>query len=688
MEDAAVAQAWRGTIRTRLLIAGVCFGVWAAAIEARLVYLQVFQHDTQVARATEQRNRTVALPGRRGVIVDRHGRTLAMSVSAETVYAVPKAIASGGRTVEQTMAVLCQALEGCGPAELETMVQRVRRTKKHLVYLKRQLTPDDTRRVLALIRREGKAKPVLTGINLLTEARRVYPNRELAAHVLGYVGTENRGLAGIEASYDSRIRGEDGELFTEIDAKGDSYNRVEKLPTAGVTVALTIDAQIQHIAERELQAAVAAHNAVGGSVIVMDPYTGAVLALANAPTFNPNAYSEAPTEARRNRSVQEIYEPGSTFKIVTASAALEEKAFALDEPIDVSAGLIRVASRTITDVHPYGQLSFADVIVKSSNVGAIKVGNRLGPERLGRYVRRFGFGERLCPDLPGESAGRLSPFGGWSAGTLASVSMGYEIGVTPMQVAAAFSAVANGGRLVQPHVVRELRMPGRRTFVEPRELRRSIDAPTVADLTAIMEQVVARGTAGAAAVPGFTAAGKTGTAAKIVNGRYSKTDYHASFAGFVPSTRPVLTVLVVIDTPRGPGYPTHHKYYGGEIAAPVFGRVAEQALRYLGVAPTVNAAPPVLIADMPVSGVVAPVSGRMGGMPAVIATGEAVVPDLRGLSARDAVGVLARLGLTVQVTGSGHVVDQWPAPGSPFEPRGSCVLRLARVAVAATGTSP
>lgn len=671
MDDVVAAQAWRTTLRRRIVQTAVLFAVWAAAIEARLVFLQVHEFDTLTARAAMQRKRTVDVPARRGGIVDRDGRMLALSVDAESAYAVPSEI----RTPEATAAALCKALDACGPKEQDALLQRLRqnaKSKKQFMYVKRQLTPDETRRVLSL---------KLPGVNLTTESRRFYPNRELAAHVLGYVGVDNKGLGGIEATYDSRIRGREGTLLVEIDAHRRPYGRVERPPTTGATVELTIDTHLQYIAERELQTAVDHRRAAGGTVIIMDPRNGEVLAMANAPTFNPNAYREFDPNHRRNRGVQEIYEPGSTFKLLTASAAMAEGVFRPDEPIDVSEGSIRIASREVRDIGHHGILSFTDVMVKSSNVGAIKIGSRLGAERLGRYVRRFGFGTRLCPDLPGESAGMLADPASWSASALASISMGYEIGVTPMQMGAAVSSVANGGSLVQPRLVRALHRGGQRIRVEPVELRRTIDAETVADLTTIMEQVVERGTGKLAQVPGFTVAGKTGTAAKIVGGRYSKTDYHASFVGFVPSRHPVLAIIVVIDTPRG------QQYYGGEVAAPVFARVAERALRQLGIPPTVEAPPPVLVALNPpldpstgavhtaVARVVDP--GPAAFVPAASA-GRAVIPELRGLSAREAVRRLARLGLAARVSGDGVVADQEPPAGTPIDERGTCVLRLAR----------
>ncbi len=292
--------------------------------------------------------------------------------------------------------------------------------------------------------------------------------------------------------------------------------------------------------------------------------SGEILALANWPTFNPNAFSRSDKEPRRNRAVQDLYEPGSTFKVVTASAALEEGVMHLDEKIDCAPGHISFGSRVISDVHRYGVLSFTDVIVKSSNVGAIKVGLKLGPERLSRYVSRFGFGQTTSPDFRGENPGIVWSPTSLDSSALASVSMGYQVGVTPLQMAAAVSSVANGGTLYEPHIVRALVKDGRRTEVAPKAVRRTITERTAAELTAVMEAVVERGTATAAKIEGYTIAGKTGTAAKIVDGRYSQSDYNASFVGFLPSRKPELTIIVVIDSPRAKGY------YGGVVCCANF----------------------------------------------------------------------------------------------------------------------
>jgi cell division protein FtsI (penicillin-binding protein 3) len=416
----------------------------------------------------------------------------------------------------------------------------------------------------------------------------------------------------------------------------------------------------------------------GGAAVVMDPNSGEILALANWPSFNPNAYRDSQPEAQRNRAVQDLYEPGSTFKIVTASAAFEERVVDPEDQIDVSAGNIRFGARVIDDDHNYGVLSFTDVLVRSSNVGAIKVGLQLGPERLGLYMKRFGFGRRTSRDFPGESAGIVWDPARLTDSALASVSMGYQVGVTPLQMAAAVSSIANGGELFEPRIVRAVIADGTRTPVPHRVVRRTVSADTAATLTGIMEEVVSRGTGQQAQVPGFTAAGKTGTAQKVVDGRYSHSDYNASFVGFIPSRNPAFVIVVVVDSPHGP-----NAYYGGSVAAPIFQRIADAALRHQGIPPSINPAPPVLVARRRDESREQPTSGPAE-LPAIVTlvgtaagTG-ALFPDLRGLGARDALRILARLGLTARVVGAGVVVEQEPAAGGPI-PRGSvATLRLGR----------
>jgi cell division protein FtsI/penicillin-binding protein 2 len=654
------ATDWRKTLRRRARIAVALLGVWACGIEARLVHLQITQYADLVVRAERQQMRTIALPAKRGDILDRSGHVLATSVDADSIYAVPSEISNP----DETIAKLCGALGDCSPKEQEALGDRLRR-QRNFAYVRRQVSPDKAEQVAALH---------LEGVGFFKESRRFYPNRELAAHLLGYVGVDNAGLSGLESAYDSQIRGKPGTVLVHTDARRQAFSRFERPPTTGSTVELTVDEYLQHVAERELHVAVIEHRAAGGTAIILNPHTGEVLALANEPTFNPNAYRESQEIERRNRGVQDLYEPGSTFKVVTASAAIEEHVMSVDAPIDVSGGQIRIGPRIVRDTHPYGVLSFTDVIVKSSNVGAIKIGLRVGADRLSDYVQRFGFGHPVSRDFPGESPGIVWDRAQWTESALASVSMGYQVGVTPLQMAAAVSAVANGGEYVEPRVIRAIYRDNRRYGIQPKIVRRTISADTAATLTSIMEGVVERGTATAARIPGYTIAGKTGTSAKLVGGRYSKSDYNASFVGFIPSRNPAVTILVVIDSPRG------GQYYGGSVSAPVFKRIAEATLQHLGIGPTLNPAPPVLVArssDASALLTLAPVPSDP--VISLVADGRTeTVPDVRRLSGRAAVHALATLGLIARVEGNGFVVSQDPAAGAPLEMGGVCRLVLDR----------
>ena len=659
---------WRTTVRSRLLVGACLLGVWTVSIEARLIYLQVFEHADMVARAARQRENTLDAPARRGDIVDRNGRVVAYSVDADSIFADPSEIDDPG----DAAARLCRALTDCDAAERQTIEKSLRR-KGQFAYVARKVTPDEEQRVRAL---------GLKGIGVIKESRRFYPKRELMAHVVGYVGTDNAGLGGLESAFDSQIRGQAGKIIIQRDARRSVLtSHVKSEATAGVTLELTLDQYLQNIAERELQTGVAENHAAGGCAVIMDPHTGEILALANYPVFNPNVYSRFSDLERRNRCIQDLYEPGSTFKIVTAGAALEEGIMSPDDPIDVSAGLIRFGSRVIDDMHRYGVLTFTDVIVKSSNVGAIKIGLKLGPERLGKYVSRFGFGQTLLPDFKGENPGIVWNPAKLDPSALASVSMGYQVGVTPVQMASAVSSVANGGTLFEPRVVRAKIKDGRREEIGHKMLRRTVSEHTAAQLTAIMEGVVEEGTAKSARIPGYTIAGKTGTAHKLVDGRYSPSEYNASFVGFIPSRNPALTIIVLIDSPHGNGYT------GGAVAAPIFKRIAEASMRHLGIGPTVNAPPPVLVASHEAdSEAIAArrIKAQVDVAPAVESAANGMMPDLRGLSAREALRALTQVGLTARLDGAGFVVEQSPAAGNPLIPGVACTLKLGRHAPALT----
>jgi cell division protein FtsI (penicillin-binding protein 3) len=651
------------TLTRRLLLVAAGLLAWTAAIEARLIYLQVVRHADLAELATRQQWSAVDAPAKRGEIVDRRGHVLALSVDADTVYAVP----SGIRDPDATSAALCGALTDCTPAERRALSQRLR-NGRDFAYVRRQISPDDVARVAALD---------LENVGFIKESRRYYPNRSLASHLLGYVGVDNVGLGGIEATYDSLVRGRNGTVLIQKDARRRAVSRVERPATTGASLELTIDEYLQHVTERELARGVQWSGAAGGSAVLLDPNTGEILALANDPTFNPNAFKEASRDSRRNRAVQDLYEPGSTFKIVTAGAAFDTGAITPGTQVDARGGVIRFGTRTIHDTHDYGVLSFEDAIVKSSNVGAIKVALQLGPQTVGSYVRRFGFGRPSSPDFRGQSSGIVWDPAKLDESALASVAMGYQVGVTALQMAAAVASIANGGDLIAPRAIRAVIRDGVRTPVPRRVIGRTVSAATAGRLTAIMESVVTSGTGTAAQVPGYTVAGKTGTASKIVNGSYSRSQYNVSFVGFVPSRKPVLAIVVVVDSPQAVSA------FGGIVAAPIFQRISASAMRHLGVSPSVDAPAPVIVEPpgetpsvqpasiprpVPPAGAVSDDGGHPGGG----------FPDLTGWSAGDAVRMVTRLGLAVHVHGTGVVVGQRPAAGQSLDSSDAATLWLGR----------
>jgi cell division protein FtsI (penicillin-binding protein 3) len=673
MAERSEPRSWRQAAGPRLLIVGVLLSVWVLAVFAMLVHLQIVRHGDFVAQATRQQTSIEPEPAQRGDIIDRHGKPLAYTVYEDTVCAEPIRI----KDARQTVARLCEALGDCAPGERARLEQALGRTADKFEFVRHCVSEEQARRVAAL---------KLTGIFLQKEPHRYYPNKPLAANVLGFVGGDNVGQAGLEARYEPDLRGRPGRILVYKDGSkqgGKPYARVGAPPVPGATFETTIDANLQHIVERELGAGVKENRALGGCAVVMVPSTGEILGMASYPTFDPNEFRSASDEQRRNRCVQDLYEPGSTFKIVTGSAALEEKVMRPTDLIDTGNGTITIgAARVIREAqgHQYGTLSFEDVIVKSSNIGAVRIGQRLGSSLLGKYVERFGFGRRLSPDFRGaENAGIVWRPSQWTESALASVSMGYQIGVTPLQMVTAASTVANGGEFVQPRVVGAIIRGDRRLRVPPKVLGRVTSPETAAEMTSIMEGVVERGTATAAKLEDFTVAGKTGTANKNLDGHYLEHDYNVSFVGFAPSRQPALAILVVIDTPRGPNRP-----FGGTVAAPIFHRIANEALRYLAVPPTINPVPPVLRArseaDSPPAArpVSAPVTIVPASLP--VPAGQIALPELRGLSGREALRILTRLGIAPRVAGDGIVIDQDPLPGSLIEPGGACRLVLGRPA--------
>jgi cell division protein FtsI/penicillin-binding protein 2 len=653
-------RGWRVQYRRRLLTMCAVLALWTAGIEARLTFLQVIRHEAYLAKATKQQSDEEPLAAKRAEIVDRNGEVFAYSVDADSVVVNPRQV----RDANGSAKALCDAFGDCTAKDLADLTARLKK-KTAFEYLRRGVAPT----VAAAVMELG-----LPGVRLESEPKRYYPKRELAAQVVGFVNRDNQGIGGVELAFDKDIAGKPGRAIRLNDGHQRSVDQLMLVePTAGATVELTIDQTIQHIVERELKAGVEAQNAVSGTAVVMDPMTGEVLALASYPTFNPNSPGAVSPEQRRNRAIEDIYEPGSTFKIVTAAAAIEEGLYTTTDLIDTSPGVITVSKgRVVPDTHPHGLISFEDVIVLSSNVGAIKAGWRIGAERLNRYVHRFGFGEILSKDFKGATRGIVWKPEDLDSGALASVSMGYQIGVTPLQMVNAASAVANGGTLYQPHIVRAIIRNGRREAIAPVPVRTAISKSTAATLTTIMEAVVERGTGTAAKLDGYQVAGKTGTAKKNVDGRYVDGAYTGSFVGFVPSRRPALAILVAIDEPRnGP-------YYGGTVAAPVFQKIASAALRHLAVPRTINPIAPVVIANdatlvarsVPVQPAVQPAALSIDGQP--------VMPSVIGLSAREAMRILSKAKLSLDMRGDGVVVSQSPEPGMPIAPGDVSVIQLER----------
>src|ERR1700682_3872855 len=552
------------SVRRTLFVAAIIV-VWMLAISAKLVYLQVSQRDSLTERARKQQQGAIETDAQRGQLVDREGHSLPLSVQTESIFVAPAEL----EDVECTAQLLAGTLE-LDKTKLARQLGEARGKASQFVWIARRLDADKANKVLALH---------LPGVHSRQEPKRFYPNGSLAAHVLGFVGLDNAGLAGIEQSYNQKISGDAGKLFLEKDSGGRSYESFEVASKPGQDVVLTLNEMVQYRAEQAVAAAVAQSHAKSGTAIVLDPSTGEILALANAPPFDPNSPGSATAEARANGALQNIYEPGSTFKIVAYSAAIDKGLAKPDDKIDCQMGSITVAGRVIHDHHPFGVLTVAEALAKSSNVGAIKLGLKVGDKSMYDFIQRFGFGSRTGVELPGETPGIVRPVGRWQASSIGSISMGQEVGVTPLQMAAAFATVANSGVRVAPHLVREIRSVGGAVIQRSNpEQRRVISAETANQLKGMLEGVTFRGTAKNAQLDGYSAAGKTGTAQKIdprTKG-YSKSKYVASFVGFAPVEHPAVVIIVVIDEPAG----SHH---GGDVAAPVFREIAEQILPNLDI---------------------------------------------------------------------------------------------------------
>src|SRR2546421_7229043 len=554
----------------RALFIAIGLVIWMLAIGARLVQLQVNQHEELASRARSQQVGAIETSPSRGQLLDRQGRELARSIDTESFFADPREILNTDNAARRIAAVT-----GQDRTELAGRLSEAKETNKKFIWIVRRLDIQSASKLDQLN---------LDGIYSRKEPKRYYPNDSLAAHVLGFVGTDEIGLSGVEQYYNEKIRGEGGKVFLERDRDQRAFESYEVQPHPGQTVVLTIDQTIQYRTEQALPAAVDRAHAKSGAAIVMDPRTGEILALANAPTFDPNQPAANSAEARANGALQNIYEPGSTFKIVAYSAAIEKGLVKPDDKIDCQMGQITVAGRLIHDGHPYGVLTVADALAKSSNVGAIKLGLLVGNESMYEYMKRLGFGSRTGIDLAGESPGILRTLSRWQPSSIGSLAIGQEVGVTPLQMATAYSVLADGGTLVKPHLLRELRAPdGTVLFQAKPETRPALKPETTEALRGMFEGVTLHGTAKKAQLDGYTAAGKTGTAQKVdpKTHAYSATKFIGSFVGFAPVNNPAVVIIVVIDEPRG-------SYHGGDIAAPVFREIAEQILPDLSVSPDVE----------------------------------------------------------------------------------------------------
>jgi cell division protein FtsI (penicillin-binding protein 3) len=548
----------------RIYILAAFFLFWAVVICARLVQLQVFDYGELEQHALRQQQRTIEVAPRRGIIFDRSGHDLAMSIAVDSIFAVPSEIPDPA-----TAATLLAHILKLDAAELRARFH----ASRTFCWVVRKVDADASDRVRALN---------LRGIYFQKESKRFYPKRELAAQVLGYVGMDDEGLSGIEREFDDQLRGQPGRMLISVDARKRWFGRVERQPEPGENVVLTIDQAIQYIAERELDKAVRENAAAAGTVIVENPHTGEILALANRPTFNPNQSKKIRPQELNNRAISDIYEPGSTFKLVTLSAALDQRLTHPNELVDCQMGSIVVGGRRIHDWHPYGVMSVANILAHSSDVGTIKIGLRLGDDRLYHYIRSYGFGSQTGIDLPGETRGLTKPVSRWSKVSIGAISMGQEIGVSPIQLAAMVSSIANDGVWIAPRIVAgtiEPRSTPQTVVFHSGAEHRVISRLTAAEMKQMMEGVVLRGTGRKALLEGYTTAGKTGTAQKVdpITHAYSHSKYVTSFAGFAPVNNPAVVVVVILDSP------ITHGHEGGMVGAPLFQRIAQQVLEYLHV---------------------------------------------------------------------------------------------------------
>jgi len=667
----------------RLVIVAALLALWTAAAVARLAQLQLLRYGDFLARAERQQQHIVEISPKRADILDRNLQELAMSTSLDSCFAVPAEIADN-----ELAARLLGSVLGMPREEIATRLS----SSRSFVWIARKLAPATVARIRQLN---------LRGIYFQKENQRFYPKRDLAASVLGYVDIDEKGLGGIEYQLESSIRSKAARMLILTDARNRWYESADKTPEAGSGVVLTLDENIQFIAEKELATAIEQTHAKAGTVVVQDPSNGEILAMASWPTFNPNAPAGTAPEARMNRAVGALYEPGSVFKIVTLSAAIDQGITTPDEVVDCQMGAIYIAGHRIRDHKAYGLLTVSQILAHSSDVGAIKIGLRLGAPKFYEYIRAYGFGAPTGVDLPGENRGLLRHVENWTPVSVGSISMGQEVGVTPLQMINAVSAVANGGLLYHPHVVLARRKGAELEQEQQPPARRIIRETTAASMRAMLEGVVLQGTGTKAQLDGYTSAGKTGTAQKIdpATGRYSATQLIASFVGFAPVNNPSVTILVQLDSPVG-------LHEGGSVAAPVFKRIAEQVLAYRNVPHDIPVAPTTLRAARRSQALQAsdvsdfdpaqfsatgfgdpqPDAARAVVVPASfsaptveLAEGAGIsVPDLAGKTVRQVTEICVQLGVKPVLIGTSTVQRQSPEPGAVVRHGASLTFQFGR----------
>jgi len=555
-------QRW-GLNKKRAIILNTAIIFSFFLVSLRLADLMILNHKRLSERAKLQHVKVEDIQVRRGIIFDRRGRELALNLELESLYCDPKNLNLNNESIRR----LASAIE----KEPRVILAKIP-AEGRFAWVERKLEPGTAERVKDLN---------IKGLGFIPEAKRFYPKGELASHILGFVGIDNQPLEGVELRYDRYLKTVGGKVFFERDASGRTLSSGIDIEAKGNNIVLTIDEGLQYLVEKEIDRAMLKWKAAAASVIMMDPFTGEILAIANRPSYDPNNPANASGSEKRNRAITDCYEPGSTFKIVIGVASLEEKITHPGTLFDVSKGSIEVGGKTIRDVHRYGVLTFREVIQKSSNVGSITIGMRLGKDRIYKYAKLMGIGEKTGIDLPGEVSGWIHRPDRWSGTSLGAIPIGQEVAVTPLQILRAYSAVANGGFLVRPHLVSEIISPNGEVLVsfKDKDMKRIISAKTAETFKEILKTVVEEGGTGrSASVDGNEVAGKTGTAQIInpVTKRYSKEKYVSSFVGFVPADSARLAMIVVIYEPKG-------QIYGGVVAAPVFRDIANQALSYLNI---------------------------------------------------------------------------------------------------------